>query len=145
MGSKRFFNFYFICGFGAIALQMLVQAIEVHGVTGSFTLANPQLDESYLQYGQEAAAKLYGIYHGPMVGASGAIFGLLNAELMIMFVPVPVKAKYIIPVYVLLELSLGVARFSGDSVAHFAHLGGGILGFILVKAWHLQGPKNHYN
>jgi membrane associated rhomboid family serine protease len=153
MGSKRFFNFYFICGFGAIALQMLVQAIEVHGVTDSITLAQPQLDASYLQYGQEAAAKLYGIYHGPMVGASGAIFGLLiafgmiypNAELMIMFIPVPVKAKYIIPVYVLLELSLGVAQFSGDSVAHFAHLGGGILGFILVKAWHLQGPKDLYS
>ena len=153
MGSKRFFNFYFICGFGAIALQMLVQAIEVHGVTGSITLANPQLDASYLQYGQAAAAKLYGTYHVPMVGASGAIFGLLiafgmiypNAELMIMFIPVPVKAKYIIPVYVLLELSLRVAQFSGDSVAHFAHLGGAIIGFILVKVWHLQGPKNYYN
>jgi membrane associated rhomboid family serine protease len=153
MGSKRFFNFYFICGFGAIALQMLVQAIEVHSITGSFTLAQPQLEASYLQYGQDAGAKLYAIYNGPMVGASGAIFGLLiafgmiypNAELMIMFIPVPVKAKYIIPVYVLIELSLGIGQFGGDNVAHFAHLGGGLLGFILVKLWHLQGPKNFYN
>ncbi len=146
MGSKRFFNFYFICGFGAIALQMLVQAIEVHGIIGHFTIppnfsvADPSIIE-----------KLRGIYTTPMVGASGAIFGLLiafgmiypNAELMIMFIPVPVKAKYIIPVYVLLELSLGVAQFSGDSVAHFAHLGGAIIGFILVKVWHLQGSKNY--
>lgn len=152
MGSKRFFNFYFICGFGAIALQMLVQAIEVHGITGSFTLANPQLEASYLQYGEQAS-KLYGIYYGTMVGASGAIFGLLiafgmifpNAELMIMFIPVPVKAKYIIPVYILLELSLGITQLSGDNVAHFAHLGGAVLGFILVKAWHLQGPKDFYS
>lgn len=146
MGSKRFFNFYFICGFGAIALQMLVQAIEVNGAIGHFTLP-PDFQVS----DPAIIAKLRAIYTTPMVGASGAIFGLLiafgmiypNAELMIMFIPVPVKAKYIIPVYVLLELSLGVAQFSGDSVAHFAHLGGAIIGFILVKVWHLQGPKNY--
>jgi rhomboid-like protein len=78
-----------------------------------------------------------------MVGASGAIFGLLvafgmlypNAELLIMFIPVPVKAKYIIPIYILVELSLGVAQFEGDSIAHYAHLGGALIGFILVKIW----------
>ena len=152
MGTKRFFNFYFICGLGAIGLQMLVQAIEVHAITGSFTIAQPSLEASYLQYGAQAQ-KLFDIYHGNMVGASGAIFGVLiafgmiypNAELMILFIPVPVKAKYIIPVYVLIELSLGVGQFGGDNVAHFAHLGGAILGFILVKAWKLQGPKNFYN
>jgi membrane associated rhomboid family serine protease len=153
MGSKRFFNFYFICGFGAIALQMLVQAYEVHAITGGFTLAQPDLESSYLQYGDHAQ-KLYDIYHANMVGASGSIFGVLiafgmiypNAELMIMFIPVPVKAKYIIPVYVVFELVLGVGQFGGDNVAHFAHLGGALLGFILVKLWHLQGPpKDLYN
>ena len=152
MGSKRFFNFYFICGFGAIALQMLVQAIEVHSITGGFTINQPELEASYLQFGEQAS-KLKGIYLSTMVGASGAIFGLLiafgmiypNAELMIMFIPVPVKAKYVIPVYMLLELSLGVGQFEWDNVAHFAHLGGAVLGFILVKAWHLQGPKDFYS
>jgi membrane associated rhomboid family serine protease len=149
MGSKRFLAFYFICGIGAIALQMIVQAYEVHAITGHLNIAAPELESSYLAYGDQAQ-KLYDIYHGDMVGASGAIFGLLiafgmiypNAELMILFIPVPVKAKYIIPVYVLIELSLGVGQFGGDNVAHFAHLGGAILGFILVKAWHLQGPKD---
>ena len=147
LGSKRFFNFYFICGLGAIALQMAIQAYEVHSLTGHFILdlkADIPVDAAGMK-------KLQEIYFGPMVGASGAIFGLLiafgmlfpNAELMIMFIPVPVKAKYIIPVYVLVELSLGIGQFSGDNVAHFAHLGGAILGFILVKAWHLQGPKNY--
>jgi membrane associated rhomboid family serine protease len=147
MGSKRFFNFYFICGFGAIALQMLVQAIEVHSLVGSFTALNSQVTDPAV------LAKLQAIYGTPMVGASGAIFGLLiafgmiypNAELMIMFIPVPVKAKYVIPVYILLELSLGISQVSGDNVAHFAHLGGAVLGFILVKAWHLQGPKDFYS
>ena len=85
----------------------------------------------------------------PMVGASGAIFGLLvafavlypNLEMYIMFIPVPVKAKYIIPVYIVIELFLGVARFEGDSVAHFAHLGGALIGYILVKLWR---NKNTY-
>jgi membrane associated rhomboid family serine protease len=152
MGSKRFFNFYFICGLGAIALQMLVQAYEVHAITGHLSIAAPDLESSYLQFGS-SAQKLYDIYHANMVGASGAIFGLLiafgmiypNAELMIMFIPVPVKAKYIIPIYILIELSLGIGQFSGDNVAHFAHLGGAILGFIMVKAWRLQEPKNFNN
>lgn len=147
MSSKRFLAFYFICGLGAIALQMLVQAIEVHHFTGSFMVpANFQTsDHSVLE-------QLQAIYGAPMVGASGAIFGVLiafgmlypNAELMIMFIPVPVKAKYVIPVYVIIELSLGVGQFGGDNVAHFAHLGGAILGFILVKMWHLQGPKKYF-
>jgi rhomboid-like protein len=151
MGSKKFFNFYFICGIGAIAFQMLIQAYEVHAITGAFTIAHPTLDQSYLAFGQKAQ-ELYNIYHTSIVGASGAIFGLLIAfgmlfpdmELMIMFIPVPIKAKYIIPVYVVLELYLGFQQFAGDSVAHFAHIGGAILGYVMVKIWRLQRPNNFY-
>jgi membrane associated rhomboid family serine protease len=148
MGSRRFLNFYLITGLGALALQMLVQGIEVYGLTGGFTI-DPV---TYKSANPAAIKTLSEIYYGPMVGASGAIFGLLiafgmlfpNAELFIMFIPVPVKAKYIIPVYILLELFLGVAQFSGDSIAHFAHLGGALFGFILVKLWHLKRPRNFY-
>jgi membrane associated rhomboid family serine protease len=148
MGSKKFFNLYFICGIGAIAFQWAVQAYTIHQITGAFTIAQPTLESSYLQYGG-AAQKLFDIYHGSVVGASGAIFGLLvafgmlypNLELMIMFIPVPVKAKYIIPVYILLELYLGFSQFAGDNVAHFAHLGGALLGFIMIKIWRLQRPQ----
>jgi rhomboid-like protein len=140
IGPKRFFNLYFICGIGAIACQMLVQAFEVHSLIGSFTLP---LD---LQITDPAVlSKLRDIYGAPVVGASGAIFGVLvafgmlypNLELMILFVPVPVKAKYIIPIYILVEIYLGFSQFAGDSVAHFAHLGGALLGFILIKIWRL--------
>lgn len=150
-GAKRFINFYLITGLGALALQWGVQAFEVYQITGS--ALNPGAVTVDLFKGMsslnlsgltpEQGQTLLGIYSGPMVGASGAIFGLLvafgmlypNAELYIMFIPVPVKAKYIIPVYILIELSLGVASFQGDSVAHYAHLGGALLGFILVKLW----------
>ena len=147
IGAKRFFNLYFICGIGAIVFQMIVQAIEVHSLIGSVTLPPD------LQVNDPAIiAKLQGIYTSPVIGASGAIFGLLvafgmlfpNMELMILFIPVPVKAKYIIPVYIIIEVYLGVTQFSGDNVAHFAHLGGALLGFVLVKMWGLRGPRNFY-
>jgi membrane associated rhomboid family serine protease len=149
VGSKKFFNLYFICGIGAGLFQMLVQAIEVHQLVGGFILRNdmPQLANPVI------IAHLQGIYSVPIVGASGAIFGLLiafgmlypNMELMIMFIPVPVKAKYLIPVYVVLEVYLGFSQFAGDNVAHFAHIGGALLGYIVVKTWHVNRNNNTYN
>ena len=148
LGSKKFFNFYFICGLGAIAFQMVVQALEVYNITGGITVSHPGIEDTYLQYGSHAQ-QLFEIYNIPMVGASGALFGLLvafamlypNLELMIIFIPIPVKAKYVIPVYIAFEIFSGVSQRSGDNVAHFAHLGGALLGFILVKAWRLQNPR----
>jgi len=150
LGSKRFLNFYLLTGLGALALQMAIQAFEVYSVTGGITIRGDVL--TYIQTlgttNEAGAIKLAEIYYGPMLGASGAIFGILiafgmlfpNAELFIMLIPIPVKAKYIMPVYVLVELFLGVAQFSGDSVAHFAHLGGALFGFILIKLWGIRRP-----
>jgi membrane associated rhomboid family serine protease len=151
IGSKRFFNLYFICGIGAVVIQMLVQAIQVHAITGGITIPHPELESTFYQYGANAQ-KLYDIYYTPVVGASGAIFGLLvafamlypNLEMMILFIPVPIKAKYIIPVYILVELWLGIGQYGGDNVAHFAHLGGALFGFIMVKVWRLQRPNNFF-
>jgi rhomboid-like protein len=160
MGSKRFLNFYLITGLGALALQLMVQGFEVYNITGSAINNGSFMIDSFKRtisfnpelMSQDQASTLLGIYLTPMVGASGAIFGLLiafgmlfpNAELFIMFIPVPIKAKYIIPIYVILELFLGVKQFSGDSVAHFAHLGGALFGFILIKMWHLKRHDNFY-
>ncbi|HVW96470.1 MAG TPA: rhomboid family intramembrane serine protease [Mucilaginibacter sp.] len=148
IGSKKFLNLYFICGIGAWALQMFVQAIEVHNLIGSFTIPQPGVDMSYFQAAGDRAQTLFDIYHAPLVGASGAIFGILvafgmlypNLDLMILFIPFPVKAKYLVTFYVLLEIYLGFEQAAGDSVAHFAHIGGALLGFILIKAWRLRGP-----
>ena len=78
-----------------------------------------------------------------MVGASGAIFGVLvgfgmlypDLEMMILFVPVPIKAKYLIPIYILIEIWSTISPGAGDNVAHLAHLGGALVGFILIKVW----------
>lgn len=138
-GAKRFINFYLITGLGALALQWGVQAFEVYQLTGSSVH-----DLATLTVQNESDLRtLQQIYFGRMVGASGAIFGLLvafgmlypNLEMYIMFIPVPVKAKYIVPVYIVLELVLGFSKIEGDSVAHFAHLGGALIGYILVKLW----------
>jgi rhomboid-like protein len=150
LGSKRFLNFYLITGLGALALQWGVQAFELYQITGSVINSgnlplnllaeqryNPQL------FSELDSAKIAGIYFGTMVGASGAVFGIMtafavlypNMEFMLMFIPVPVKAKYFVPGYILLELFLGFSRIAGDPVAHFAHLGGALIGYLLVKLW----------
>jgi membrane associated rhomboid family serine protease len=78
-----------------------------------------------------------------MLGASGALFGLLaafallfpNVELMLIFLPIPIKAKYMVPAFAILSLFFGVANFRGDNIAHFAHLGGAIFGFFIALYW----------
>lgn len=89
----------------------------------------------------------------PAVGASGAIYGLLvafafmfpNAELMMMFIPVPIKAKYFVPIIVAIDMYLGITGKSlfgsGGGVAHFAHIGGALVGFIMMWYWR----KNSFN
>ncbi len=144
LGAKKFLKFYLITGLGALVLQMAVQAFEVYSIIGGVTInsaAHPPMTP-------ESLALLQDIYSFPMLGASGAIFGIFiafgllfpNAELYVMLIPVPIKAKYLMPVYVLIELFFGVAQFAGDSIAHFAHLGGALFGFILIKLWGIRNP-----
>jgi membrane associated rhomboid family serine protease len=79
----------------------------------------------------------------PMVGASGAVFGILlafamlfpNMELMLLFFPIPIKAKYVVLVYGIYELWSEINRMPGDNVAHFAHLGGMLIGYLILKYW----------
>ncbi|SOD20528.1 rhomboid-like protein [Pedobacter xixiisoli] len=149
-GAKKFINFYFITGLGALALQWVVQGIELYQITGAVinhgNLPLDMLAEGKYNpavYTDSQASTLHAVYFGGMVGASGAIFGIMtafaviypNMEMMLIFVPFPVKAKYFIPIYIVIELFLGVARIPGDTVAHFAHLGGALIGFILAKIW----------
>ena len=85
-----------------------------------------------------------------MIGASGAVFGLLaafgylfpNTELMLLFPPIPIKAKYFVIGYAIIELYLGMSNNPGDNVAHFAHLGGAAIGILIVLYW--QNNKNKF-
>jgi membrane associated rhomboid family serine protease len=97
-----------------------------------------------------------GAYMVPAVGASGAIYGVLvafafmfpDAELALMFIPIPIKAKYFVPVIVGLDLFSGVTGFSvfGDGIAHFAHVGGALIGFLMMWYWKKnQFQQNRWN
>lgn len=84
----------------------------------------------------------------PMVGASGAIYGLLLAfgmyfpdfKLMLIFLPIPIKARYFIPILIVVEIFLGLQQYSWDNIAHFAHLGGALIGFLLILYWRKFDP-----
>jgi rhomboid-like protein len=90
--------------------------------------------------------------YGSAVGASGAIMGLFaafgylfpNTELYLMFIPVPIKAKWAVIGFVALDLLLGISSVQGDNVARFAHIGGAITGFIIVLIWNKTGKKRFY-
>jgi len=92
-----------------------------------------------------------GLVDEGMVGASGAIMGILfafgylfpNLELMLLFLPIPIKAKWFVSIYALFELYSGIRNSAGDNVAHFAHIGGMLFAFILLKIWHYRfGDRN---
>jgi len=147
LGSKRFFNYYFICGIGAVLMQNIVQGIEVYNIAGTFTAYHSNISAS-----PDVIQKIEAIYGNGVVGASGAIFGILlafgmlfpNVELFVIPIPFPIKAKYLVSCYILLELWLGYKQYSGDNVAHFAHIGGALVGFIIIKIWGLRGPQQFY-
>lgn len=92
---------------------------------------------------EDQVSGFYQSYYASMVGASGALYGILvafamlfpNAELYLMFIPVPVKAKYLIPFMILGDLFFGFSSFSIGPIAHFAHLGGAITGFMIMRYW----------
>lgn len=124
LGSKRFLVYYLICGLGAALMQFGVNYFQA---------------AHYLNGGnlQMAAIAL----NTPMVGASGAVYGLLlafgmmhaNAMIMLLFPPIPMKAKYFVIIFGILELVGGIR--GGDNIAHFAHLGGMLWGFLLLLYW----------
>ena len=107
---------------------------------GDSAFAAKALDNMYLTYQT--------VINIPTVGASGAVFGLLlafgmmypNVQLMIIFLPIPIKAKWMVIGYGAIELFLGISQ-PGSSIAHFAHLGGMLFGYILIKYWIAQARR----
>jgi membrane associated rhomboid family serine protease len=137
-GSQRFLIFYFLTGFGAELLHLGVNAWQVYNHVGSIFATDQQL---------MTFRTLQEIYFIPTVGASGAVFGVLaafgllfpNTELMLIFPPIPIKAKVFVSLYIIWELYRGIAMQQGDNVAHFAHLGGAIMGYFIVRLWNRRG------
>lgn len=147
-GSKRFFIYYMVTGLGAAILHSLVLHIELAPLmnyvreTYNIDRFTPEvIDQLYNLSDQKAKDLAIGMVI-PTVGASGAVFGLLlafgvlfpNTQLMLLFPPIPIKAKFFVLGYGLLELYLGITQ-PGSNIAHFAHLGGMLFGFIMLRMW----------
>lgn len=155
LGEKKYLILYFLSGLGAFFLFNLWNFVEVQQISSElqqlgFNL-NEYLSGSSVQYSgssqavlrqQELVGELNGIMGTPMVGASGAIFGVVaafatlypEAKIGIMFIPIPMKVKYVLPVVVIGSIYLGVSG-NGGGIAHLAHVGGAIVGFILARIW----------
>ena len=128
LGSKKFLWFYFITGFGAVALHMLVQWLQVR-----------------------AGVNVAAIYQTPVLGASGAVYGVLigyamlfpNDRMTLLFPPVTLKAKWMMLIFAGIELVTGAVG-TADGVAHFAHLGGMLFGALLIIWWRRTGRLSRW-
>lgn len=158
LGSKRFLFYYVSCGIGAALIQEGVFAIMTLRYHEIFTPDQFQtiIDQaSYLAHGgyytnpifnDPNAQSLVWLLQTPTVGASGAIYGVLlafgvlypNLPMYIMFIPVPVKAKWVVIGYGAIELLMGLSNVN-SSVAHFAHLGGMLFGLLMILYWRKKG------
>lgn len=140
-GPQRFLNYYIISGLGGFFLHEFFIGLDFYQTYGTFFPDRAQLVPSGMTDRQ--AVYILERTFGRVVGASGAVFGILlafgllfpNTRLMLLFPPIPIKAKYFVMGYGLIELGLALENGSGDNVAHFAHLGGMLFGYILLKRW----------
>lgn len=140
-GPKRFLIYYMICGIGAGIVQELVQYIEFAPIINAYDNVNigtaiiPMNDYLNLMN---------------TVGASGAVYGILlafgllfpNQPMFVFPLPFPIKSKYFVLIYVVIELLLGLQ--GNDNVAHFAHLGGMLFGFFVIRYWRKKSKYGNY-
>ena len=144
-GPKRFLFYYVFTGLGAAAIQLLVYYFQLQPIMKE---TNDLIAETkdYLLQSQIIEQRNEYLNRLVVVGASGSLFGLLiafgmlfpNAEMMIMFIPIPIKAKYLVAGYGAIELFSGIHNSAADNVAHFAHIGGMLFGFILIMIWRVR-------
>ena len=139
-GAKKFLIFYFICGLGAAFFQMGSYAFDWWAVDHAILT-----DDVLVQYQQRLREQA-------TVGVSGAIMGVLaafgylfpNTEMIIFPIPIPIKAKWAIMGMIALDVFGGVVKVQGDNIAHFAHIGGALIGFLLVLYWNKTNKKTFY-
>ena len=149
-GPKRFLIYYFVCGLGAALIHESVVAIQYANLVKALSPEDLQLvineGTAYFNKGQgfidPTMQSLQILLNTPTVGASGAIFGVLlafgvlfpNTQLMLLFPPIPIRAKYFVMIYGGIELYLAITQ-PGSSIAHAAHIGGMLFGYLLIRYW----------
>jgi membrane associated rhomboid family serine protease len=154
-GRNKFLFFYFSAGLGAGAIYTLVNYYQFIGVYDQLVnmgvsasdiqniLNTGSYNEAAISISNEKMTDFYMTYHTPAVGASGAVYGVLvafamaypNSKLALIFFPVPIAAKYFIPVIIFGDLFFGVTKYSVGNIAHFAHIGGALIGFLIAWSW----------
>ena len=148
-GKNKFLFFYFSAGIGAGLIYTLVnyyqfnEALETLVNTGISKSEILELMNPSKMYSNENLQTMNQLYNTPAVGASGAVYGVLvafgiyfkDAKLALLFFPVPIAAKYFIPIMILGDLFFGVTKYSIGNIAHFAHIGGAVVGFIIIWYW----------
>ena len=140
-GPRRFLFYYILCGIGAGLIQEVVQYIHYETVLSAYNGVNT---------GNGIIPMTEYLNQMTTVGASGAVYAILlafgmlfpNQQMFIFPLPFPIKAKYFVIGYAVIELYSGLANNAGDNVAHFAHLGGMIFGFILIMYWKKKNKNN---
>lgn len=162
LGQKKFLTYYILCGIGAALIQILVYFIQIKNLESG--ISPDVLSEMYKEihargaeiilngqnYTDPTLGPLNAFINSTTVGASGAVFGILvafgmlfpNVELIMIPIPIPIKAKWFVLGYGLLELVLGISDNPNDNVAHFAHLGGLLTGFLIMLYWRNKTRKN---
>ncbi len=158
-GSKRFLIYYLITGLGAAALHLGITYFEYSQIKDQ--LSAQELNLIFTQgadliaqnqnYTDPVLRKANGLLNGPTVGASGAVFGILLAfgmmfpnQYIYLYFAIPVKAKYFVMGYAAFELFRGIQNDPSSNVAHFAHLGGMLFGYLLIRYWRSSGNVQHY-
>jgi membrane associated rhomboid family serine protease len=155
-GPKRFLVYYLICGLGAALTHETVIAFQYNAVAARLdpdqlemvTNKGTELFRQGNGFSDPDMLKMQLLLNTPTVGASGAIFGVLlafgvlfpNTQLMLLFPPIPIKAKYFVMGYGAIELYLGITQ-PGSDIAHAAHLGGMLFGYILIRYWRKNSNK----
>lgn len=162
MGSMRFLIYYISCGLGAAFIQEGVFALMINHYASLFDNGDALcslLSHTSVPYSSifdlgispddPAVRHIFGLYHSPTVGASGAIYGILLAfgflfpqlRIYLLFPPIPMKARTAVIVFAAIELALGIYNSQADTVAHFAHLGGMIVGLLILLWWRRGIPR----
>jgi len=144
-GAKRFLLFYLICGVAAGLVQLGVLAVEMNYLEFNYPQVSGAVQLEYLQ-------RATNIKYFNVLGASGALNGIMaafaylfpNTPLMIFPLPIPIKIKYLVIVYFLVDLFAGINPSTGDNVAHIAHVGGAIVGLILVITMNKSNRRTFY-
>lgn len=141
-GPKRFLTFYLITGLGAAFLHMGFNAYELYTAVGTLNpdviITGETISGNYSQHQLQEIISSF----APTVGASGAVYGILVAfgllfpnTLIYIYFLLPIKAKYLMIIFIAIEVYMGFVNSPTDNIAHFAHLGGALFGFLLVKYW----------